>query len=321
METISIIIPVYNTEEYLDKCVESVVKQTYSDLEILLIDDGSSDSSSNMCDNWASHDNRISVIHKTNGGLSSARNEGIRHSKANYIMFIDSDDYIDDTFVEHLANNISDEIDIVATGLITIKSGSDHYRLPNVDWVVCDGETAKTLCYRGFVCGVSACGKLFKKSLFNGILFPEGELYEDLKLIPQIMGKAHTVCFSNEWGYYYVQRKASITHSLPEINEVKTTFQFFDSIVSTADNQELKQAIVYRLIRRVKEYCRSVSVFKQKDICVLLSKYASKYKDQYLNDKMASTKEKLICKFISRGYLALDIFCILRRIKHASEAD
>ena len=92
---VSIIIPVYNVEKYLNKCIESIVSQTYKNLDIIIIDDGSKDSSGKMCDEWANKDNRIRVIHKTNGGLSDARNVGIEHAKGNYISFIDSDDFIE----------------------------------------------------------------------------------------------------------------------------------------------------------------------------------------------------------------------------------
>ena len=106
---ISIIVPVYNVEEYLDKCVESIVNQTYKNIEVILVDDGSPDNCPKMCDDWAKKDKRIKVIHKKNGGLSDARNKGIDESKGEYLSFVDSDDYITDNYVELLYNIISKE--------------------------------------------------------------------------------------------------------------------------------------------------------------------------------------------------------------------
>ena len=100
MALISVVVPIYNVEAYLEKCINSIINQTFSDLEILLIDDGSTDSSSDICDRYGSMDTRIKVLHKKNGGLSSARNAGIDLSKGDYLCFIDSDDYIDERYIE-----------------------------------------------------------------------------------------------------------------------------------------------------------------------------------------------------------------------------
>ena len=104
---ISIIVPVYNVQDYLDRCVKSIVGQTYTDTEIILVDDGSTDNSGNMCDKWAERDQRIKVIHKENGGLSSARNAGIDKANGDYISFIDSDDYIEDSMMQTLWNKVA----------------------------------------------------------------------------------------------------------------------------------------------------------------------------------------------------------------------
>ena len=104
MEKISIIVPVYNVELYLEKCIESIINQTYTNIEIILVDDGATDSSGNICDLYSKKDSRIKVIHKRNGGLSDARNVGIEKAVGQYLMFVDSDDYIDKTMCEKLYN-------------------------------------------------------------------------------------------------------------------------------------------------------------------------------------------------------------------------
>lgn len=112
-DKISVIVPVYKTEEYLDKCVKSIINQTYKNLEIILVDDGSPDNCPKMCDDWANKDSRIKVIHKTNGGLSSARNAGIEAAAGNYLMFTDSDDFLEDDMIEFLYNLIKKVITIL----------------------------------------------------------------------------------------------------------------------------------------------------------------------------------------------------------------
>ena len=113
---ISVIVPVYKAESYLDRCVESIVNQTYKNLEIILVDDGSPDNSPKMCDDWAKKDERIKVIHKKNGGVSSARNAGINEATGEFVQFVDSDDYIDLSFCEQLVTPFEGGVDLVVSG-------------------------------------------------------------------------------------------------------------------------------------------------------------------------------------------------------------
>lgn len=115
---ISVIVPVYNTEKYLDRCIQSILSQTYSNIEILLIDDGSTDSSGVICDRYAEQDSRVRVFHKENGGVSSARNMGLDNAKGEWITFVDSDDYINDNFLQVVIENVSSKIDLIVTNVI-----------------------------------------------------------------------------------------------------------------------------------------------------------------------------------------------------------
>ena len=180
-DLISIIIPVYNVELYLEKCLDSIINQTYKNIEILLVDDGSKDNSGKMCDEYAKKDNRIKVIHKENGGLSSARNCGIKNSNGKYLTFVDSDDIIELDMIEslyHLMNKYDSEIVIsniknVFDGIIKKEKETDEIRVLN------NIEVLEEMLY-GDAYYISACGKLFKKELFENVEFPLNKVYEDV---------------------------------------------------------------------------------------------------------------------------------------------
>ena len=131
MKKISIIVPVYKTEQYLDRCVESIVNQTYNNLEIILVDDGSADNCPAMCDKWAEKDNRIKVIHKENGGVSSARNAGIDAASGEYIGFVDGDDWIDTDMYDFLMSHFDDDTDIVRCSYRKVYENSDTEEIVN----------------------------------------------------------------------------------------------------------------------------------------------------------------------------------------------
>lgn len=217
MPKISIIVPVYKVEKYLHKCVDSILKQTFKDFELILVDDGSPDRCGEICDEYARKDNRVRVIHKENGGVSDARNVGIDIAKGEYIGFVDSDDYIELDMYEFLYDYL-------------IKSGSDisicgiacHIRKNGVDKLIREPSSADS---RGVLTGkqafsevlksklfsVNPVNKLFKAELFSDDRFPKGKISEDAFLIPKIILKAKKVVYDNEFKYYYVRRNGSIT--------------------------------------------------------------------------------------------------------------
>ena len=208
-ELISIVVPVYNVEKYLSTCVESILKQTYSNIEVILVDDGSTDCSGKMCDHYMGQDERIKVIHKKNGGLSDARNKGIIQAEGKYITFIDSDDVVSSDYVEYLYN-ILEEND----GDIAICDPVHCY--PNVFeqetfMRVYKAEDAivEMLYQKSFL--VAAWGKLYKKDYFEEIEFPEGMLFEDSAVMYKIFDKAKKIVYGNAKLYGYMHREGSIT--------------------------------------------------------------------------------------------------------------
>ena len=180
---VSIIIPVYNVEKYLQRCIESVLQQTYKDIEVVLVDDGSTDNSGNNCDLWSEKDKRIKVIHKVNGGLSSARNAGCRVATGDYILFLDSDDYLSSDCVSKLIKmcEITGSDIAIIQMMYIAKETNDEIGLNQDEYIrVLSVEQAieASLYQRIFSCCAPA--KLYKKTIIDGIEFPVDKVSEDL---------------------------------------------------------------------------------------------------------------------------------------------
>lgn len=210
---ISVIVPVYNTSMYLSKCVDSIIVQTYQNLEIILVDDGSLDNSGKICDEYAEKDARVRVIHKENGGLSSARNAGMDIATGDYIAFVDSDDRIAPDTYEKLAAAIGDKKRAVANCMYVREFDDGELTPSPVPHTVTEDFSSvqfleELLLHKG---DVSACTKLFPKALLNGLRFPEGELNEDFKFMLNLIERIDTVSFVGSVGYYYFVRRDSIT--------------------------------------------------------------------------------------------------------------
>lgn len=210
---ISVIVPVYNVENYLKKCINSIINQTFKNLEIILVDDGSSDRSGDICDEYCKLDKRIKVIHKKNGGLSSARNIGIDNATGTYISFIDSDDWIEENLYEHCISLFREKVDIINFGIQRNYSDgsfsdkkSDEYKLLNNKEAVISLNTFRNV-------DVSSCNKIYRRSLFNKIRFPEGKLCEDCYIMYKIFLKANRIVITPFIGYHYFKRIGSITQN------------------------------------------------------------------------------------------------------------
>ena len=212
-DKITVIIPVYNTEKYLEKCVKSVCDQTYKNLEVILVDDGSTDSSPEICDTLAKEDERIVVIHKQNGGLSSARNAGLDKASGDYIGFIDSDDFIAKDMYDDLYNAIPKEkyavsnimLERIDENGVTSPSAVPH----TTDEVIDKLEYVKELMlHKG---DASVCTKLFSKPVFENLRFCEGKLNEDFLFMLDVASLVDSINFVGKVGYCYFVRNGSIT--------------------------------------------------------------------------------------------------------------
>lgn len=213
-ETVSVIIPVYNTDDYLERCLRSVVSQTYSNLEIILINDGSTDSSGEICEKWSNSDERIAVVHKENGGLSSARNAGIDLATGRYIAFVDSDDYIEpqmyETMVELLENSKSQ---IACCGRRRVEKNRAYLQYTLEKPKVISGEDAIGRLLRNDGIDEAAWDKLYLRRLFEGKRYPLKELNEDIVLTMMLLGECSSVVHVGAALYNYCQNNGSITNS------------------------------------------------------------------------------------------------------------
>ncbi len=212
--TISIIVPVYNVQDYIAECIESILSQDYQDYELIIVDDGSTDASGQICEELKDRDPRIRVYHKENGGLSDARNYGIDRARGEYITFIDSDDLVVQGYFSTLKNLVdSNSADVACVQAFVTGNRNEMPNNTDIRSGIVTGAEAVADCLLIKNFGVSACGKLFKAELFSSIRYPRGKLYEDLLTIPYIFEKCGTVAFSTAKLYLYYERSGSITHS------------------------------------------------------------------------------------------------------------
>lgn len=208
---ISVIVPVYNVEEYLSKCIESIINQTYTNLEIILVDDGATDNCPAICDEYAKKDNRIKVIHQCNGGLSDARNTGLNMCQGEYIYLVDSDDYLELNAIEMLyIGAIRHDADITIGNINKVYPDGQVIPMKQLEEAVI---TDKKQIYRSASNYVTAWGKLYKKEIFESIRYPKGKLHEDAFVICDILKQATKVVQVEFHGYNYLQREGSIMNS------------------------------------------------------------------------------------------------------------
>lgn len=217
---VSIIIPVYKVESYLDECVRSAMDQTYRNLEIILVDDGSPDQCGEMCDAFAENDKRIQVIHKMNGGLSDARNIGILRATGAYLFFLDSDDLIRNDAIEILVDQIyKSGADIVCSSTLSFFDGTipKEERACYISSVCYDTESAM-LRYMQYDWG--AWGKLYRSEIHGRVRFPVGRIHEDEAIMLDILERCSKVCEITEKLYYYRQRTDSITSAVYSLKKM-----------------------------------------------------------------------------------------------------
>lgn len=218
MELVTVIIPIYKAEKYLDRCIISVVHQTYQNLEIILIDDGSPDLCPELCDKWAQKDNRIRVIHQANRGISEARNVGIANANGKYILMVDSDDYLYDGMVEVLYKALTTEDSDLAICDFQkgIEESFDFSYDSEISVEVIDGETALYRIYLGdekALQYVAPWGKLYKKKLFDKIQYPESKIFEDIFVTHQLLFRCEKIAVIPQKLTYYFQNPTSIMNS------------------------------------------------------------------------------------------------------------
>ena len=226
-DLVSIVVPVYNVQQYLQRCLKSLTEQTYRNIEIILVDDGSGDTSGEICDLWASRDERIRVFHKENGGLSDARNYGLRRVSGEYVCFVDSDDWCDIRYVEVMLKTLLEtDSDIVEC---------DYLCTDNHESASCSSKTdydyeifADKDCFHRFLTNVffvSVWNKIYRKKIIEKEPFQLGIYHEDESWTYKIFSRARRVCRLHYTGYFYFQRQGSIVHTNPSRKRLNDAFQ------------------------------------------------------------------------------------------------
>lgn len=218
---ISVIVPVYKVEPYLHRCVDSILSQTYTNLEIILVDDGSPDNCPTICDEYAKTDKRVKVIHKENGGLSDARNVGMAAASGEYLMFVDSDDWLENNAVETLSG-LSQKYDaqIVIGGMQRIEDGTDRIIKSDADGSSKEIVMSNIQAMEDFFeNGCAAWARLYRKEIHDKILFPAGEINEDEAIVLKLLERCKSIVRTNQVIYNYRCRPESITTS--EFSEKK----------------------------------------------------------------------------------------------------
>lgn len=215
-ELITVIVPVYNVEKYLGKCIESIIEQTYKNLEIILVDDGSPDNCPFICDLYAQKDKRVRVIHKTNGGLSDARNEGLNAANGEYVAFIDSDDYIHVNMIEKLYCAIKAyDADVSLCNYLYVDE--NYHSIDELNRITpiknevlsCEQVIEKLFENKHWYYSV-AWNKLYKRGIFDKLQFPKGRLFEDAYIAHHVFGKCKRIVSISDVLYFYLQRADSI---------------------------------------------------------------------------------------------------------------
>ncbi len=215
MSKIDVIVPVHNMEPWLRRCVDSLLGQTFRDFTLFLIDDGSTDGSGRICGEYAAKDGRVRVLRQENRGLSAARNRGLEAAGSEYISFVDSDDHVEERYLERLWRIAeARDADLVLSGMTVVMEGKEGPPPPEEepDHRAVSREEAWRYMLGGKRPLLFAWGKLYRRELFQGIRFPEGEIYEELKIIHSLVERASRIACTPYAGYYYMQRPGSITH-------------------------------------------------------------------------------------------------------------
>lgn len=299
---ISVVVPVYNVEKYVAKCMDSLISQTYSNIEIIMVDDGSKDSSGAICDEYAKKDPRIIVFHKENGGLSDARNYGIKRAKGKHISFVDSDDEVSRYYIEDLIIDDSEDYISVSHPFRVFEGKKNdlpqHKSSPEIRKYTPMEAEVKFLQSNVFV---SAWGKLYPTKLFDKILYPVGEINEDKGTTYKLYAEVKTVYEIEQYDYYYLIRGNSLSSSKyltgqiavidKNLNEQE---KFFDEVFGAGT---FEKYITYKRLSTYLYFIYHINCAENKaDYAQEKRKmvdYVNKYKWSALLDKKSSKRAKL----------------------------
>ncbi len=314
MQKVSVIIPVYSVEEYLDECLNAMDKQTYKDFELILVDDGSPDTCGEICEKYAKNHPNTRVIHQENAGLSEARNNGVKAASGEYIIFIDSDDYVTEDYVEYLVGLAEKyDADVAISENIKFTDGKQPQIPQREEFdTSCDSaEALSKICYNKYP--ICAWGKLYKRSFVEKYPYPAGALYEDLATTYKIVGEARKIAYGNKVVYFWRQRSGSITHEIvterhlygitATKNMLKYISENYPSAVPAAQVRCANKIIdtAYRVVMGN----RDKAMFEQ------IRAEIKPFVKPILSNKKSSLTVKLRCITLNCGYSWFKAVCML----------
>ena len=303
---ISVIIPVYNVEKYLRQCLESVINQTYKNLEIILVNDGSTDNSGKICEEYALKDERIKVIHKENGGISSARNTAVDIAKGEYITFIDSDDDVELDFIDYLYDilkHFNCKMSVCTHNIVKNKKIRKSFNL-KTDYKLSSQECIKKLLYNDGI-DTSAWAKLYDKSLFDNIRYPVGKLFEDIATTYKLFIKSKEIACGHLAKYNYNVRENSIVtknFNKAKLDLLESTDNMSEEVINVFPN--LKEAVLRRRVyARFSTLNQMAQVDKDnKEKVKEIINFIKKYKWNILADSNVPVRDKCAILLLQINY-------------------
>ena len=312
MKTISVVMPVYNVEKYLPKCIDSVVKSTYKNIEIIVVNDGSTDNSEKIINEYKEKYSNIKYIKKANRGLSDARNEGIKHASGDYLCFVDSDDYISESLFQDIEKYIDSNYDLIKYKMIKVDEEYNEIERVNGPVFECkSGEDAFNELYSSDVMLQPACLYLYKKSFWdeNKFEYPVEKKHEDFAITSLVMLKAKTVASTKVYGYYYVQSCSSITRGIDEekrFNMAKDLLEHYDYMIDKIKEYDISD----KTKENLKAYYTNCIILKIKDL-------SGDKKKEYINEikkrnMYKNIKIRNFRQLVKRVLLAIDVDLYLR---------
>ena len=306
---ISVIIPVYNVEAYIEECLFSAIEQTYHNIEIIIVDDGSQDKTGSICDNFADKDSRIKVIHKKNGGVAESRNVGVNAARGDYILFVDGDDVADKQMIEFLYGLlIKSKADISICGIQYFDNKCPKKTLCNGKiYLMNNIEALKTMLYQQHF-DTGPVAKLIKSGIVKKHPFPEGMVFEDLFTVYKYIDEAQKVAYAPEVYYYYRQNEISMMHK-------NFDYEIFDELKAIEEMEDyinVKHPDIFPafMARKFSSYCQVLGwmpIDKEEDAMMLNYKekiwnFIKAYRIEMMKDDKARKKNRYAAAFSFFGF-------------------
>ena len=299
-EKISVLVPVYNAEEHIPKCIESILNQTYKNIELIIVNDGSSDKSYDIIEEYKNKDDRIIAIHTENKGVSHARNTALDNAKGSFVTFVDSDDYIDEDYIDLLYETLKKEdADIsMCNCKLVEENNKTHIKTFGIDnkIVMTNEEAVENLFYYNYM-RHSPWGKLYKKEIFEGYRYKIGRQYEDLELTYKLFLKAKKLVYVPDCKYNYLLRKGSIVHSNIKESNIEAILIYTEQILEDIKNnhKSIEKSAEFLVARHsLSLWCKVPNKKEYKKYLRKATQNIKKYRKRILKDDKVNRKSKIL---------------------------